>query len=132
MAVYCFSAMSGVVLHKVLRLLCWDHIDVTHLTNTHTDNKPGDLIYAASIWQDFHLKLIFYAQDSFAFANYFTHQGGNDACYLVPEFDAIELIGWLQKLRSEGCGDELSMSSQLHNHVWKTAIQSIDTLQNHF
>lgn len=52
-----------------------DSPNKTH-THTHNDSKPGDLICAASTWQDFHLKLIFSAQDSFAFANYFTHQGG--------------------------------------------------------
>ena len=36
---------------------------------------------------------------------------------LVPELDTIELVGMLQQLWSEGCGDELSILTQLVDHV---------------
>lgn len=38
--------------------------------------------------------------------------------HLVPELDAVELVGRLEQLRPEGGGDELGVASQLHDHVW--------------
>lgn len=37
--------------------------------------------------------------------------------YLIPKLDAVELIRVLQKLRSECCGDELSVTGQLEYHI---------------
>lgn len=42
----CGSAVSGVVLHKVFRLLGRDHVDVTHLNNTKKErvSKDSDML----------------------------------------------------------------------------------------
>lgn len=90
------NMQSGNIWEKLLRWVFEEgqstDVRVNHLRTTWIFNDPCGV--AATSWK--YLK---------------------EESHLVSEFDTVELVGRLEKLRPEGGGDELSVACQLHNHV---------------